>query len=299
MLHLLLALALQPAPAPTAAPEPPPPTTTPATPATTPETPETTTPTLTAPTTAVTKTTAPPQTACTLAVLDLEAGDAVTPARARAMSDIVTGEVGALSTCSVLSRSDIRGILSLEAEKQLMGCASDSCMAELAGALGTDYLVTGSITRIEGSILLSMRMTDMKTLKVTRRATDSFAGDDADAIPFVGWLARKLMTDDEAKIGVRPVAAPRGRATQSTVWRPLFWTSFVLTAVAGVVTGGAGAATVVLSENAKNDPSAASQLQDVGPVVADVANGGLYATGGLFVATCVLFFFPAEEPVTP
>ena len=225
------------------------------------------------------------------------------PARARALSDVVTGEVSALSPCAALSRSDIRGILSLEAEKQLMGCASDSCMAELAGALGADFLVNGTVSRIEGSVLLSLRMTDMKTLKVVRRATESFAGDDADAIPFVAWLSRKLMTDDPQVVGVRPVAAakvigPAQVVKQSTVWRPIFWTSLALTGAAGVVTGAAGGATVLMSDAAKDNFSAADSLQDIGPVTADVANVALYATSVFFVATVVLFFFPAEEVVT-
>jgi TolB-like protein len=304
MFHVLLLLALQPAPAPPLPPETAPTTTaeTPATAPTTmapPETPAPTTTTTTTPPPAPPPAPAAATRECTLAVLDLEAGDAISPPRARALSDIVTAEVGAHSTCAVLSRSDIRGVLSFEAEKQLMGCASDSCMAELAGALGADYLVTGTITRIEGSMLVSMRMTDMKTLKVARRATDSFAGDDADAIPFVGWLSRKLMTDDPAKIGPRPVPAPKGGASQSTVWRPLFWTSFGLTLAGAVATAAAGGATVLMSDAAKKDVDTASQLQDAGPVVADVANVSLYATGALLLSTIVLFFTPAEEEVTP
>mgnify|MGYP001604939990 CR=1 FL=1 len=108
------------------------------------------------------------------------------------------------------------------------------------------------------------------------------------------------MTDDEAKIGPRPVARPRGPAQmQSTLWRPLFWTSFAGTLVSGAVTGGTALATAVMSENAKVSGQSAQDFEDAGPVVADVANAGLYATAGFFVATVVFFFFPAEEPVTP
>ncbi|MDP2341027.1 MAG: hypothetical protein Q8O67_08720 [Deltaproteobacteria bacterium] len=288
MLLLLLALSAQPEEAPP--PPAPPAAVTVADPAPTPPTP-TPTPTPTTPTT---------EQQCTLAILDLEVGDAMALARARALSDVVTGEVAALSKCSVLSRSDIRGMLSFESEKQLMGCASDSCMAELAGALGADFLLTGTVSRIEGSLLLSLRMTDMKSLKVARRTTDSFAGDDADAIPFVAWLSRKLMTDDPSVIGVRPVAAPRGAPQkESTVWRPLFWTSFTLTLVSAAVTGAAGATTVALSDAVKSNSINPSQVADIGPTVADVANGGLYATGALILGTVVLFFFPAEEEVKP
>jgi hypothetical protein len=138
----------------------------------------------------------------------------------------------------------------------------------------------------------------MRSLKVLRRATDSVAGDDADAIPFVAWLSRKVMSDDAAVAGPRPVVAAKTRPLQSTIWRPVFWTSFTLMTASALVTAGAGGASLVMAEEAKRDASAASALRDLGPRTADVANGALYATAGLAAATTALFFLPAEEEVT-
>jgi TolB-like protein len=249
-----------------------------------------------------------PPRACSLAVLDIEAGEGFSAQRASALSDVVTGEVGALSGCSVLSRSDIRGVLSLEAEKQLLGCSTEanSCLAELSDALGVDYLVTGQMSKINESMLLSLRMTDMKELKVKRRATDTFAGQDDEAIAFVAWLARKLVTDDAAAIGDKPVGT-RKRNTlverRATVWRTLAWTGVAATGVAALVTVGLGATTLGLSEYTRTQKQTAptadvqgiQNLEETGPLVADGANLALYITGGLAVGTIALFFLPGEE----
>ena len=254
---------------------------------------------------------APVAAGCTMAVLDLEAGDGVRRERAQAFTDVVTGEVGNLSPCSVLSRSDVRGVLSFEAEKQLLGCNQESCLAELAGALGADLLVTGSLSKIDEATLLSLRVTDLKSLKVTRRATDSYSGADEDAIAFVAWLTRKLMTDDVTKIGDKPKATARKNVLverKQTIWRTLAWTGVVGTTLSGLTAAGFGVGTVVMSESTKsareqnaagtsNETDRIRQLTETGPVVASVANVAIYVTAGLLVGTVPLFFLPGEEIV--
>ncbi len=239
-------------------------------------------------------------------MLDLEAGDGVRRERAQAFTDVVTGEVGALSPCSVLSRSDVRGVLSFEAEKQLLGCTQESCLAELAGALGADLLVTGSLSKIEASMLLSLRVTDLKSLKVTRRATDSFAGEDDDAIAFVAWLTRKLMSDDVGKIGEKPKGTRKNVMIErkQTLWRTLAWTSLLGTGLAASSAAVFGFVTTALSDQTRDKKATLGTrvediqgLTDAGPLVADVANGSLYASGALLLITIPLFFLPAEELV--
>ncbi|MDP2345754.1 MAG: hypothetical protein Q8O67_32725 [Deltaproteobacteria bacterium] len=304
---VVLALATQPMPAPPleVAPVVAPPTTE-LIPATPPPVTPPAAPPVAPPVTAVP---APPPASCTLAVLDLEPGDGVRKERAQAFTDVVTGEVGSFSTCSVLSRSDVRGVLSFEAEKQLLGCTQESCLAELAGALGADFLVTGSLSKIESSTLLSLRVTDLKSLKVTRRATDSFSGDDDDAIGFVAWLTRKLMSDDPVKIGEKPKGGHKKNVLverKQTHWRTLAWTGVVGTTLAGASATGFGIGTILLSNrtldvklNPQNDPNVdVGKLREDGANVASIANISIYATALFAVVTIPLFvFFPGEELV--
>lgn len=245
---------------------------------------------------------------CSMAVLDLEAADGISKSLAATWTDVVVQEMQAHSGCTVLSRADIRAVISLEAEKSLLGCDEQSCLSELGGALGVSHLVTGRISRIEGSVLLSLRKTNLKTMVVESRATDSFGGYDDEVFAFVSWLSRKLVLTDPALIGAKPVPGPK-RSTgpqlverRGTVWRTLAWTGVWLTA-ASAVTFGAGAITTEILSNqteaakleAANNRDFLQMAEQVGPISASVTNGALYAGAGLLVVTVALFFLPHEE----
>ena len=52
----------------------------------------------------------------------------------------------------VVSAEMVRNLLSLERQKQLLGCTDESseCLAELAGALGAQYLLGGRLSEVRG-----------------------------------------------------------------------------------------------------------------------------------------------------
>lgn len=61
---------------------------------------------------------------------------------------------------SVVTRKDLTTILGLERQRALLGCAetAGSCMAELAGALGADGVVTGQLAQVGNSFQLSVKV---------------------------------------------------------------------------------------------------------------------------------------------
>ena len=56
---------------------------------------------------------------------------------ARGISDLVLHELGDRPDLAVIGQGEIRDMLELEAQRQLVGCTDESCLAELVGALGT------------------------------------------------------------------------------------------------------------------------------------------------------------------
>src|SRR4051812_14698011 len=50
----------------------------------------------------------------------------------------------------VTTKNEISSLLGFERQRQLLGCSdqSSSCLAELAGALGVDGIITGSIAKL-------------------------------------------------------------------------------------------------------------------------------------------------------
>ena len=80
-----------------------------------------------------------------LLILDFkhEKGDEQT---ARLLNDLVATAAERTSSLTVITGADIANVIALEAEKEALGCddTSASCLAEVAGAMGADLVVTGS-----------------------------------------------------------------------------------------------------------------------------------------------------------
>lgn len=65
---------------------------------------------------------------------------------------------------AVTTSKDISAMLSVERQRQLLGCAegSETCLTELAGALGVTALITGQVGRIGRTFQLSVRVLDAR-----------------------------------------------------------------------------------------------------------------------------------------
>ncbi|MEW5848416.1 MAG: hypothetical protein AB2A00_06355 [Myxococcota bacterium] len=58
----------------------------------------------------------------------------------------------------VVSSTDVEAALGFEAQRQLLDCNSSSCMAEIAGALGVDYLFVSSAGQVEDVWVFNARI---------------------------------------------------------------------------------------------------------------------------------------------
>ncbi len=95
----------------------------------------------------------------------------VDEATAESISDGVGPEIDRRGYFRSLTSKDVQTILGLERQKQLMGCAeASSCLAELAGAMGAPYLLSGTISQIGPSLQLSMQMIDVSKSQVVARS---------------------------------------------------------------------------------------------------------------------------------
>lgn len=60
----------------------------------------------------------------------------------------------------VTTRSEMQALIGLEQQKQLLGCSdeSTSCLAELAGALGVDAVIIGSLARLGSAYTVNIKI---------------------------------------------------------------------------------------------------------------------------------------------
>lgn len=190
----------------------------------------------------------------------------------------------------IVTSRDISQVLGMERQRELVGCGSSNCVAELAGALGADAMLSGTVAKSEKSITLvihAIRANDASELvSATVRA------DNEDALQ--DWI------ETHAKeFGAQLVARTRGEAVDSTP----SWPRWALL-TGGIVVGGTGALVRSLAEGAANDLRAASRTEPV-DVAATVSRGRTFETSGnvllgvgaaLIVTGAVLFIVQTPQP---
>jgi TolB-like protein len=89
--------------------------------------------------------------------------DGVDPRVARVVAEGLLFELRKLERTNVISFDEVRQMLNLEAEKQAMGCeSSESCLAQIADALGVDYLLLVSLARVGDTHVFGVRLLDQQ-----------------------------------------------------------------------------------------------------------------------------------------
>lgn len=91
-----------------------------------------------------------------------------------------------------LGPSDLKDLLTIEQQRQLVGCDASQCMTGLAGALGASRLVTGMAGKLGDTFVLSVRVVDATSAQVLGRASRKFARLE-DAPDVVGPLVDELL----------------------------------------------------------------------------------------------------------
>lgn len=97
-----------------------------------------------------------------LLLLNLEAL-AVDPAVVRVIDGLLTEALHQHSQqIELLTAADMRQIMALEADKQNLGCSTDSCLSELAGAMGARYVVFGQVGKLDQLTLVQLNLFDSR-----------------------------------------------------------------------------------------------------------------------------------------
>ena len=109
-----------------------------------------------------------------MVVYELSAAD-LSPEQRALVTAAIVAELRKLKRVSTMGMDEIQAMLTMEEQKQLMGCDDQSCLAEIAGALGADKLVVGSVGRMGDSSVFNLKRIDMQSSAaegtVTRRMT--------------------------------------------------------------------------------------------------------------------------------
>jgi len=87
----------------------------------------------------------------------LAAGEAET------FSEHVATKLSEQSGLKVITSKEIAALLGAERQKQLLGCSDGTeCMAELAGALGTEVLLLGTLSKVGSGYVVTLKLVSTK-----------------------------------------------------------------------------------------------------------------------------------------
>lgn len=118
-----------------------------------------------------------------VAVLRVEAQKGVDAQTARVLTDHLVAELrrgGAFSR--VVSGTELESILDLEKQRQLFECDRESCLGEIAGALGVDHLMVASVARLGTTFIVQLRVLDARNGSALATFSETLPGVEEDAL---------------------------------------------------------------------------------------------------------------------
>lgn len=111
-----------------------------------------------------------------VAVLDLKGSDSVPKELRESIGGVIPESLDGLGPFKAISKQDIEQMLALEAMKETVGCSDVACLAEIGGALGADYMVTGSLIRVDQTYMLQLQLLNIRTSRPEQRVTREYRG---------------------------------------------------------------------------------------------------------------------------
>ncbi|MBL8918455.1 MAG: hypothetical protein JNJ54_06310 [Myxococcaceae bacterium] len=177
-------------------------------------------------------------------VVNLTPSEASLERLAASLSEVVLTELGRSKAISVIGQNDVAAMLGVERQQQLLGCgeAQSSCLAELSGALGAPWLVTGTVARLGSAYRLDLKLLSTADGKAAWRDGQT-TRNDSEVFELLATMVKGLVRHFEQSPVSSVSAAPVG--------------PFVLMGAGAVVaiTGGVLSALAASQWGALQDPS--------------------------------------------
>lgn len=146
-----------------------------------------------------------------VAVLDLKHGPD-TEGAARALTAVLTAEIGAMAEYRAVSRNELQSILAHQADAALMGCESVNCMADIAKLVDAQLIVSGSVEKLDQAYVLALTLVDPSGPTILNRQEVSWRGSSDDLVSLVRPYVDRLFAGPAAAnfVGQIEIFAPDG-----------------------------------------------------------------------------------------
>jgi len=150
-----------------------------------------------------------------VAVLDLKAGETA-KAQASALTTMLTAEVSAHRGYRAVSRNELQALLTHQSTAQLVGCEEPRCMADIAQLASADYVVSGTVEKLEGATVVGLTLMhagdDSTGATIVSRQKAAWRGSDDELLLVMRPLVQRLFDAQNAHshVGNVEVFVPEG-----------------------------------------------------------------------------------------
>lgn len=115
----------------------------------------------------------------------------------------------------VTTSAEVRAVLGLERQKQLLGCEEDtSCLVEIAGALGVDGIVIGSVARFGDRYGINLKVIDARSSEKWAAVSGQVEAEKG-VLSFLESAGIRMSKDVKRSVGERAMARGESTATAS------------------------------------------------------------------------------------
>lgn len=189
-------------------------------------------------------------------------------------TELVASSVAERPSISVITTNDLRKVSELEAQKSVMNCEDDSCLAELANAMGARYVVSGTIGKLESSYITTLTLFDSDEARsVGRKSVQAKSLDELPAV--INTAVASLFGPFAVK---EPSPPPAEGAMSTTGWLGI---GAVAVGASAFAIGGLGALFSELTTQDKSAPLADKEAAlATGRIMLVVAGAGAAIAAG-------------------
>jgi hypothetical protein len=186
-------------------------------------------------------------------VLDVQTTRGLSSQFSQLLTDILLVRIREASTFKqVLGVADVAKLLELEQQKTLLGCADESCLVQIGGALGVPFFLRSQIGILGDAHVLTMHLVRVEDAKVVARSLAQ-ASDESALMAAIGLALDELLKDFT---GGRAPSTLAGTVSGFRSWKAI--------AGYGLAGLGVGIYTVALARQ-----GAAQRTIDRGPMAID------------------------------
>ena len=183
----------------------------------------------------------------TLIVFDMTPEKGIEKGTTNLLVEIIMDEISKSKAFKVIGQKDIDKMLFWESNKQLKNCTENSCMMQIAGAMGAEYYVESSIGAVGNSYVISMKLIETMKVEIKGRSTRTIVKDEDRLIKEVREMVSEVL--NQAGVAVKreddknpnQIIAEKGVRAEKKVEEK----GGIKISTGGIITTGVGAGLIV------------------------------------------------------